>query len=221
MGAICGFWAPLPWIAPLGGTFNHGSNDPGVVLSIPVLLGTVREGRHSEHLARYVHGRLKRREGITSSFVDPLLHRFENLRSRALDVEQAPTPEVADFIRQMHAADGFVIVTPEYNHGYPGALKNLIDVTLKPWQRKPFALVACGGLSGGLRAIDALRQVISGVGAVSVPAHLSVPDIQKTFTASGPISNGEDWARRVDRVLDEVIWYAGALKAARAPTATT
>lgn len=187
-----------------------------MALTIPVILGTVREGRQSEHLARFVHARLQARTGLQAPFIDPREHAFGNLRHRALDVAQADDPEVRAFIEQMHAADGFVIVTPEYNYGYPGALKNLLDVTFKPWNRKPFGLVACGGMSGGLRAIDALRQVVSGLGAVCVPAHVPVQSIAKTFGPQGPLVDAADWTRRVDGFLDEVVWYAEALKAARA-----
>lgn len=187
-----------------------------MALNIPVLLGTVREGRQSEHLARFVHGRLLARGAIESAFIDPRDHDFGNLRVRAVDIEQAPTPEVRAFIEQMHAADGFVIVTPEYNYSFPGALKNMLDVTFKPWNRKPFGLIACGGISGGMRCIDALRQVVSGLGAVTVPAHLPVQFISKTFGPNGPLVDAADWTKRVDSVIDEVLWYAEALKAGRA-----
>jgi NAD(P)H-dependent FMN reductase len=197
-----------------------------VALSIPVILGTVREGRHSEHLARYVHGRLNARTGMESAFVDPRDHDFGNLKGRVIDLPdldpQAPPPGVPvtdglrRFIHQMHAADGFVIVTPEYNYSFPGTLKNLLDVTLKPWRRKPFGLVACGGISGGLRCIDSLRQVVSGLGGVTVPAHVPVANVQRTFGPGGPLADPEDWRRRVDGFLDEVVWYAEALRAARA-----
>lgn len=185
-------------------------------LDLPVLLGTVRRGRRSEHLARFVLARMQARPGVAAELVDPAEHGFGNLEARALDVDQAQDPEVAAFIRRMHAADGFAIVTPEYNYSFPGALKNLLDATLRPWNRKPFALIACGGVSGGQRAIDALRQVVAGVGGVTVPAHLGVQDIGRTFGPDGPLSDAADWARRVDGVLDELAWYAEALKAARA-----
>ena len=197
-----------------------------MALSIPVILGTVRDGRRSEHLARYVHSRLLARGGIESDFVDPRDHDFGNLRGRVIDLPdldpQAPPPgvpitdELRRFIHQMHAADGFVIVTPEYNYSFPGTLKNLLDVTHKPWNKKPFGLVACGGISGGLRAIDALRQVVSGLGAVCVPAHVPVQFIGKTFGPEGPLVDAEAWRKRIDSLLDEVAWYAEALKAARA-----
>lgn len=197
-----------------------------MALTIPVILGTVREGRKSEHLARYVHGRLEARTGMQSPFIDPRDHDFGNLRGRVIDLPdldpQAPAPGIPvtanlrSFIERMHAADGFVIVTPEYNHSFPGTLKNLLDVTHKPWNRKPFGLVACGGVSGGLRCIDALRQVVTGLGAVTVPAHVPVQQVGKTFGPAGPLVEGDTWQRRVDGFLDEVVWYAEALKAARA-----
>ncbi|MEK6976613.1 MAG: NADPH-dependent FMN reductase [Candidatus Thermoplasmatota archaeon] len=185
-------------------------------LNIPVILGTERDGRQSEHLARFVVARLQARTGMHAVLIDPGLHHFGNLRTRAMDVEQAPNPEVRSFIEQMHAADGFVIVTPEYNFSFPGALKNLLDVTFKPWNKKPFGLVGCGGISGGMRAIDSLRQVVSGLGAVCVPAHVPVQFIGKTFGPDGPLVEAEAWTKRVDSFLDEVLWYAEALKAARA-----
>ncbi|MHB1260795.1 MAG: NADPH-dependent FMN reductase [Thermoplasmatota archaeon] len=195
-------------------------------LTIPVILGTVREGRKSEHLARYVHRRLQTRTAIESPFIDPREHDFGNLKGRVMDLPdldpQTPPPgvpitdELRRFIHQMHAADGFLIVTPEYNYSFPGTLKNLLDVTFKPWNKKPFALIACGGISGGLRAIDSLRQVVSGLGAVCVPAHLPVQFIGKTFGPDGPLVDAEAWQKRVDSVIDEVLWYAEALKAARA-----
>lgn len=199
-------------------------------LSIPVILGTVREGRRSESLARYVHGRLATRPGVTSPFVDPRDHDYGNLMGRVIDLPDldptAPPPgipvsdDLRTFIRMLHAADGFVIVTPEYNYSFPGALKNLLDVTLKPWQRKPFGLVACGGISGGLRCIDALRQVVSGLGGVTVPQHLPVASIAKAFGPDGPLADKESWDKRIDTVLAEVEWYAKALATARTGTRT-
>jgi len=194
-----------------------------MALEIPLILGTVREGRKSEHVARFVHARLRARPGVTSMFVDPRDWGFGNLQGRVTELPDlggpeptiAVTPRLREFILAMHAADGFVVVTPEYNYSFPGALKNLLDVTWKPWARKPFGLVGCGGVSGGLRAIDALRQVVSGLGAVTVPAHLPVPGVEKSFGPDGPTADRESWERRVDKFLDDVEWYAKALKAAR------
>jgi NAD(P)H-dependent FMN reductase len=183
-------------------------------LHIAVLLGTVREGRQSEHVARFILQRLKARS-VDASLVDPATLWFGDLAHKALDAETA-TGAKLDFIRAMTQADGFVIVTPEYNYSFPGALKNLLDVTHKPWNRKPFGLVGAGGVSGGLRAIDSLRQVITGLAAITVPAHVPVQSVGKTFGPDGPLVDVEAWTNRIDRFLDEVLWYAEALKAARA-----
>jgi NAD(P)H-dependent FMN reductase len=196
-------------------------------LRIPLILGTVREGRKSEHVARYVHSRLAARPGVESPFIDPRDHDYGNLRGRVIDLPdldpQAPPPgipitdDLRAFIRQMHAADAFVVVTPEYNYGFPGALKNLLDVTFKPWNRKPFGLVGCGGVSGGLRALDMLRQTVAGLGAITVPQHVPVPHVDKSFGPDGPRAEPEEWAKRVDGFLGHVEWYAKALRAARTP----
>ena len=186
-----------------------------MALDVAVILGTVRDGRKSEALARFVLARLQARAGIDAHLVDPAQHGFGDLRGRAKDVQDTTDPEMRAFIERMHAADAFVIVTPEYNWSFPGTLKNLLDVTFKPWNRKPFGLVGCGGASGGLRAVDALRQVVAGLGAVCVPAHVMVQGIETAFDEAGQPADPK-LATRVDRFLDDVLWYTEALKAARA-----
>lgn len=185
-----------------------------MTLRIPVILGTVREGRRSEHVARYVHRRLAARPGVDSPFIDPRHYAFGDLVQREFEMQAQP-PKVAEFVDLVAAADGFVVVTPEYNYGIPGALKNLLDLTFKPWNRKPFGLVGCGGVSGGLRALDMLRQTVAGLGAVAVPQHVPVPHVAKAFGPDGPLAEPEEWAKRVDSFLDQVEWYAKALKVAR------
>lgn len=190
-----------------------------MVLDLPVILGTVREGRQSEHVARWAHKRLAARPGVSSALVDPRDLPFGNLVEREFEMKVRP-PVVAKFVDDMTRADGFLVVTPEYNHGVPGALKNLLDVTFKPWNRKPFAFVGCSnGMAGGLRVIDMMRQVSAGLGAVSVPAHMPVPNVDKAFGPDGPASDGEAWTKRLDKLLDELVFYAEALKPARAALA--
>lgn len=183
-------------------------------LQIAVILGTVREGRQSEHVAQFILQRLAARS-VHAVFVDPAKLGFGDLTHKAVDAQTATGAKLA-FVQQMADMDGFVIVTPEYNYSFPGALKNVLDVTHKPWNRKPFGLVGAGGVSGGLRAIDSLRQVIAGLAAIVVPAHIPIQFVAKTFGPGGPLVDAEDWTKRIDRFLDEVLWYAEALKAARA-----
>lgn len=185
-----------------------------VSLYLPVLLGTVRRDAKSPWVARYVAQRLAARPGIASRVVDPAQLPFGNLVDREWEMEPRP-PEVAAFVQDMARADGFVVVAPEYNYGYPGALKNLLDALYDEWNRKPFALVGVGGISGGLRMIDNLRQVVSGLGAVVVPTHVPVTFVGKSFHESGPL-DPEEWDRRFAKMFEELEWYAQALQRARA-----
>lgn len=184
-----------------------------MTLYVPVLLGTVRDERRSDAVARFVVRRLEKRADASSRLVDPRELPFGNLVEREWEMDPQP-PEVRAFVEDMARADAFVLVTPEYNYGVPGALKNVLDHLYDEWNRKPFGLVGVGGVSGGLRALDNLRQVVSGLGAVTVPAHVPVQFVAKEFTDDGPVDE-EKWAKRVDRMLDELAWYARALKAAR------
>lgn len=185
-----------------------------VSLDLPVLLGTVRHDRKSEWVARYVVDRLSRRPGVTSRLVDPRDLPFGNLDQREWEMSPQP-PAVAAFVQAMARADGFVIVSPEYNYGYPGTLKNMLDALYDEWNRKPFALVGVGGISGGLRMIDNLRQVVAGLGAIAIPAHVPVTFVTKSFTAEGPV-DAADWDRRFEKLFEELEWYATALQHARA-----
>lgn len=184
-------------------------------LHLPVILGTVREGRRSEWVARYVLDRLAKRAHATTRLIDPREWPFGNLVAREWEMEPQPA-RVAEFVHEMARADGFVLVCPEYNHGYPGALKNMIDALEDEWARKAFAIVSVGGVSGGLRATEQLRLVIGGLNAVCVPRSVPIQSIGKTWNEHGPLADAEAWAKRVDGLLDELAWYAGALKAARA-----
>lgn len=190
-----------------------GASAAAMDLYLPVLLGTVREGNRSRHVARHVVSRIEAR-GQRSRLVDPDELPFGDLRRREWEMEPRP-PEVAAFVDDMARADGFVIVSPEYNYGYPGTLKNLLDALYDEWNRKPFGLVGVGGVSGGLRMMDQLRQVVAGLEAVAVPAHVPVQFVAKEQGPDGAFLEPEKWDHRFDKLLEELEWYARALKRAR------
>ncbi|MGI0053347.1 MAG: NADPH-dependent FMN reductase [Thermoplasmata archaeon] len=187
---------------------------------LPILYGSVREGRRSFAVAEYAEQRMKLRPGIETHLYDARDLPFGNLVQREWEMDPVP-PAVTAFVGEMGRADGFLIVTPEYNYGYPGALKNLLDHLWEEWNRKPFALVTAGGISGGLRCADQLRQVISGLGAIVVPRHLSIPEVGDTFGPNGPRAGTPEFDRRLDGVLEELEWYARALARARAGGGST
>ncbi|HLY76789.1 MAG TPA: NADPH-dependent FMN reductase [Thermoplasmata archaeon] len=189
-----------------------------MALDLPILFGTVRSERHSIHVARYVYDLLGKRPGVETRLWDPVDLPFGNLVRREWEMTERPaTVEV--FVRAMEHADGFVIVTPEYNFGIPGALKNLIDHVYDEWNRKPFGFITAGGIVGGVRAQDQLRQVISGVRGITIPTSIPVQQVEKTWDKAGPMANRADWDARFDRFFSELEWYARALQTARAEPA--
>jgi NAD(P)H-dependent FMN reductase len=183
-------------------------------LYLPVLYGTAREGRVSIHVAQYAVQRLARRPSVETRLFDPRDLRLGDLVLRQWE-RRPPVPAIEEFSAEMARADGFLVVTPEYNYGMPGALKNMIDHLYKEWNRKPFAFVGAGGISGGLRAIDQLRQVVSGVAGITVPSHIAVHQVAKAFGPQGPLSAADEFPMKFDRLFSDLEWYARALKAAR------
>ncbi len=183
-------------------------------LYLPILYGSVRSQRRSIHVARFALERLQRRPGVETRLFDPAELPFGNLIHRSWEWMDAPV-EVAQFEAEMVRADGFLVVTPEYNHGYPGTLKNLLDHLFEPWGRKPFAFVGAGGPYGGARAIDGLRLVIPGLKAISIPTMIGVSQVDKSFGPDGPLTDREGWERRFDVLFAELEWYALALQRAR------
>lgn len=184
-------------------------------LSIPVILGTTREGNRTQRVARFATDVLDARDEIEPRLYDAAELPFGDVENRVWEMEPRPDAVTA-FVEAMGAADGVVLVTPEYNHGYPGALKNVLDHLYDAWNRKPFGLVTTGGSSGGIRAEEQLIQVITGgLGGVVVPASVNVHRVADVVSETGVFEDAEAWTRRVDRMADELVAYADAMASVR------
>ena len=180
---------------------------------IPLVLGTGRKGRESENVARFVFGELIKQEGIESEFVD--------IREHTYDVTVPPwgdggaNKDSTPWKQIMEKADGLIIVTPEYNHGYPGELKLLLDSLYTEYEQKPVAL--CGvsrGAFGGTRVINALRQVLIELKMVPIRSALYFGKAHELFDEKGAIKD-EQFVERTHMMFDDLLWYARALKSAR------
>ena len=185
-------------------------------LVIPVLLGSVRHERQGVKAARYMMGLLEQR-GHKPVLVDPLEKQLPMLDRmyKEFPAGTAPPPmqELADLYLR---ADGFVIVTAEYNQSVPPALKNLLDHFLEEYFWRPSAIVSySAGRFGGVRAAVTLRTVLAEMGMSSVPSVLSIPSIRSTLSDDGKAH--EAWIdKAASRMLDEFEWYAEALAVQRA-----
>ena len=131
-------------------TDNRTSNFPA--LRVAILYGSTREGRLCDRIADWIAAEVARQHGFAIDRIDPLLLELPPRQ------ERNDGDAVKALRARIGAADAFVVVTPEYNHGYPAALKQLIDSVSGEWQAKPVAFVSYGGVSGGLRAVEQLRQ---------------------------------------------------------------
>ena len=177
-------------------------------LFIPVLLGTPRQGRMSEHAARFVLGELKKREGVGTELID-----VRELPLSSHDEGGAIRDE--GFSRAVARADAIVIVTPEYNHGYPGMLKHALDTNLKEYVHKAVGVcgVSAGGF-GGARVIENLLPVLRELGLVTVFWDLNFSSVGKVFDESGALLDGS-YVKRADKFLGELVWMAKTLRHGR------
>lgn len=178
-------------------------------LFIPVILGTVRKGRASENVAKFVFEQVQKREGVESEFVDV---RELNLPNDDAG-EQIKDPK---FSQLCERADGLVLVTPEYNHGYPGMLKHALDSNLKEYIHKAVGIcaVSAGGF-GGTRVIESLLPVMRELGLVTIFWDGNFSGAQKLFDQNGKILDEATYVKRLDKFLGELVWMSKVLRYGR------
>jgi NAD(P)H-dependent FMN reductase len=184
-------------------------------LNLLVLYGSVRSTRQGIKAARFVASQCRAR-GHEVTLVDPLEHPLPLLDKMYKEYAPGEAPPVLEGLaRLVKAADAYVVVSGEYNHAVPPALVNLLDHFLEEYFYKPSAIVCySAGPFGGVRAAMALRAMLGELGMSSIPSILPVPKVQDAFAEDGtPAEPG--WERRIVRFLDELEWYARALKAER------
>jgi NAD(P)H-dependent FMN reductase len=177
-------------------------------LFIPVILGTARQGRRSEHAARFIFEQTKKRMDVETELIDVC-----KLPMRLDDAgEQMKDPA---FSATIERCDGLIIVTPEYNHGYPGLLKHALDMNLKEYIHK--AVGICGvsaGPFGGARVIEALLPVMRELGLVTIFEDVNFAKVQEVFDERAQLLD-QSYVRRVDKFLNELIWMARVLRDGR------
>ncbi|MQY05174.1 NADPH-dependent FMN reductase [Actinomadura macrotermitis] len=175
-----------------------------MTLKVAVIIGSTRDGRYGTTVADWFGAQARQRADMTFDMVDAaeaaLPHAFGS----------APAP--GEMTARLAAADAFVVITPEYNHSYPGGLKNLIDLHRAEWQAKPVAFVSYGGMSGGLRAVEHLRGVFAELHTVTVRDTVSFHNAWGLASGGGP--DGCEAAAKT--MLDQLAWWGTALREARA-----
>lgn len=123
-------------------------------------------------------------------------------------------PDALPFAERIAAADAFVFITPEYNHGYPASLKSALDAIYKEWTMKPASFVSYGGASGGLRSIEQLRPVMAELHVHDIQASISLPFVFGAFAEGGSIKDPTT-SKSAQVVLDQLEWWTSTLKSGR------
>jgi NAD(P)H-dependent FMN reductase len=176
-------------------------------LFVPIILGTPRKARASESVARWVHSKMLEREEIETQFFD--VRDFELPRDHYGTEIGYLFPEWRDAIIR---ADGLVIVTPEYNHGYPGTLKSVLDLLLKEYIHKAVAFVGVSaGPWGGTRVIEACVPMVRELGLSVTFTDLNFPQAARKFDDDGTLLDPA-YEKRVRGFLDELVWLSTALR---------
>jgi len=185
-------------------------------MHVAVIFGSVRVHRQGIRLARFVVSELQRR-GCTATLVDPLEHRLPLLEMQYSDYEAGTAPQELETLARLYrSVDGFAIVSGEYNHGIPPALKNLLDYYLEEYFWRPAGIVSySGGRFGGVRAAMQLRAVLGELGMVTIPTTLPVGNVGESFSEDG-IPSDPRMADRSAQFFDELYWFMEALAAQRA-----
>lgn len=177
---------------------------------IVVILGSIREDRINDRVATWVAAQLGA-HGFAPEILDPA-------DPDLLPVQIGDQQAVERLRQRMEGADGFVIVTPEYNHAEPGHLKTLIDSVTAEWWARPVGLIGYGGISGGLRAIEALRIILAELHTVTIRDTLSFASPWRRFDEAGRITDPEDRAAAEAAMAvfaHRLRWWADALADAR------
>ena len=184
-------------------------------ISVKIILASTREGRKGEWVARYIQSRADKRSDWHVELLDLKEWDLPFYTSAKLPAMQKYDSErVKKWSREIDSTDAFIIVTPEYNHGYPAPLKNALDTLYNEWVRKAVAFVGYGGQAGGSRAIEQLKQVVLELQMAPAYEDIIIPRIRKAFDEQGNSTNPH-LAEEVETMFEDLNWWARALKAAR------
>ncbi len=179
---------------------------------IAIISSSVRTGRNSHRVALYFRSFLETNKLSTAEILDLDEYNFPIFEER-LRLQKAPTAATLEFAEKIKAADGVLIVTPEYNGGYPASLKNVVDLLYDEWHRKPIAIsTVSDGIFGGTQVITSLQFTLWKIRAWTVPAMFPVPKVSEAFDEKGVPADKVGVDKRAGSFVGELLWCVEALK---------
>ncbi|WP_318200751.1 NAD(P)H-dependent oxidoreductase [Streptomyces sp. SCL15-4] len=184
-------------------------------LKIGVIIGSVRTGRFADKVAQWFLTEIGRREDMDVHVIDlsePAL--VEELKL-TLDAAE-PREGTRTLAQRIGGLDGYVVITPEYNHGYPASLKLALDYVYGGWRAKPVGFVSYGGMAGGQRAVEQLRQVFAELHAVTLRDTVSFHMAGEKFDERGRLQDADGAGKAASVLLDQLAWWGLTLREGRA-----
>ncbi len=179
-------------------------------MTIAIISASIRKGRNSHRVALYFQNYIKEHRLGEITMLDLNEFQFPVFEERLKYLEN-PSQRTLQFSETIKQADAVIIVTPEYNGGYPASLKNVVDLLTSEWKRKPIAIATVSsGAFGGSQVITSLLFSLWKIGAWVTPAMFPVPNVEKAYTETGEATDKETTDKRAKTFLEELLWCANA-----------
>lgn len=178
-------------------------------LKILVIYGSNRENRLCDTIGSWLMKQLSNIASIALDLVDPATL---DLPPRHVTEEG---PVIRDFRRRVGAADGYIILTPEYNHSFPAVLKFLLDSAYEEWGRKAVGFISYGGIAGGVRAVEQLRQVVAELSIFGVRKSISLANPWDAIDEFGVFHSSAEANDALKAMMEDLVWWCSTLKTPR------
>jgi NAD(P)H-dependent FMN reductase len=192
------------------------------LIKVKIIIGSTRKGRFSEKVAKWVFEKVKNINGIEAEILDlkdyPMRF-FDEPVSPAFNKERHKDDIVQKWANKISEGDAFIIITPEYNHGYPAVLKNALDFLYYEWNKKPVGFISYGSV-GGARVIEQLRlvaielQMVPIRNAIHIPGYIAFSEENDDYeNLKNSLEN--DFKDKINSFFEELSWWSKVLKKAR------
>lgn len=185
-------------------------------IKIKVVLGSTREKRFGEKPAKWIHEEIQKLDGVEAELLDlrdyPMPFFNDSITPGAAKGKYSNVT-AEEFAKKIAEGDAFIIVTPEYNHGYPAVLKNALDYIYYEWNKKPIGFVSYGGV-GGARSVEQLRQVAVELQMAPIRSAVHISAFWTLVDEKGNLKT-DTLEEKAKNMLSQLLWWARALKAAR------
>lgn len=183
---------------------------------ILIIIASTREGRRGDTIAKWVFNESKNRSDMSFELVDLKEWNLPFFTSsvQPSNPDYKPEGDIQKWSEKIATGDGYIVVTPEYNHGYPASIKNAMDHLYREWAKKPMAFVSYGGGAGGARSVEQLRQVIIDFEMVPVPTGVHIVTVRMAVDETGTPKE-ERYFKGLHALFESLSWWAKVLKEAR------